>query len=456
MMKKLFPVLLIALIVSSCGSNQRGQIPNVVSGQYREAVPGGMVAIDRGAFRMGTPSDSIWGSVNDSMTVSIESFWMDETEVTNYMYKHFVTWVKDSIMREKISEVDPTFKNIDKVSGDSSLNWRKPLPYRSKDQNVTEVIKSFFLIDPMHKKRVFNTNLLNYKYDWVDQEKVNNKKYSLTKNIINTDMVVDENADVFMSLDSSYITPKGRIKTVTIRRPIRQLKDYYSRMIVNVYPDTTCWKSDFVAEKNDMYVALYFSSPAYNNYPVVGVSWEQANAFCHWRTQFYRQFTKIETAPYRLPTEAEWEYASKGGKRGDISKKYPWKGDQMTDKRGCYFANFKPMKGDFTKDAYLATAPVGSFMPNELGLFDIVGNVAEWTSTAYFPTGNKIMSTMNPSTEFNALANAPYQLKRKIVRGGSFKDVYNFVNVDLREWKYQNEQLPFVGFRCIRNIPGER
>jgi formylglycine-generating enzyme required for sulfatase activity len=63
---------------------------------------------------------------------------------------------------------------------------------------------------------------------------------------------------------------------------------------------------------------------------------------------------------------------------------------------------------------------------------------------------------MNPSTEFNALANTPYQLKKKVIRGGSFKDVYNFVNVDLREWKYQNEKVVFVGFRCVRNIPGEQ
>ncbi|MEI7676351.1 MAG: SUMF1/EgtB/PvdO family nonheme iron enzyme [Bacteroidales bacterium] len=456
MMKKVLPLLLIAIALSSCNTNQNGQLPNVTNTIYREAVPRGMVAVERGAFRMGTPNDSVWGSVNDSMTVSIESFWMDQTEVTNYMYKFFVTWVKDSIMRERLAEVDPSYKPADKFTGDSVLNWKKPLPVRSKDPNIQAVMKQFYFVDPMQGKRIVNSSMLNYQYDWIDIEKSNSRKYSLNRTILNTDVKQDADAEVYMTMDSASVNSKGRIVNIQIKRPIRSYKDYYTKAIVNVYPDTTCWKSDFVAEKNDNYVAMYFSSPAYQNYPVVGVSWEQANAFCEWRTKTFKSNSKCETAPFRLPTEAEWEYAAKGGKKGSQNKKYPWRGDDVTDKNGCYFANFKPQKGDFTSDGYLITSPVGSFLPNELGLYDIVGNVAEWTSTAYFPSGNKIMSTMNPSTEFNALANTPYQLKKKVIRGGSFKDVYNFVNVDLREWKYQNEKVAFVGFRCVRNIPGEQ
>lgn len=456
MMNRILPLLLISLVFSSCNTDQKGQLPNVSQINFREAVPRGMISVERGAYRMGTANDTIWGSVNDSMTVSIESFWMDETEVTNYMYKHFVNWVKDSVLRERLAAVDPSFKPVEKNTGDSVLNWRKPLPFQSKDANIQAVFKQLYIVDPMQGKRIVNSNVLNYKYDWIDLEKSNNRKYSLNKGILNTDYKQDNEADILMSLDSSYINSKGRIVNIQIKRPIRSIQDYYTQAIVNVYPDTSCWKADFVAEKNDIYVAMYFASPAYQNYPVVGVSWEQANAFCHWRTKYHKINSKFETAPFRLPTEAEWEYAAKGGRKGAVNKKYPWSSEEITDKKGCYFANFKPRRGDFTNDGFLITSPVGAFLPNELGLYDIVGNVAEWTSTAYFPTGNKIMSTMNPSTEFNALANTPYQLKRKVVRGGSFKDVYNFVNVDLREWKYQNEKLAFVGFRCIRNIPGER
>ncbi len=456
MMKKIFPILLIAIALSSCNTKNKGQLPNVTHTLFKEPVPKGMTLINRGAFRMGTPNDTVWGTVNDSMTVSIESFWMDETEVTNYMYKHFVNWVKDSILRERLATVDPSFKPVNKFSGDSILNWKKPIPWKAKDPNIQAILQEMYFTQRGENKKFLNTYILNYTYNWIDNEKSNSRKYSLNRAILNTDVKQDQLADTYMTMDSSYVNAKGRVVTIQIKRPIRRYNDYYTTAVVNVYPDTSCWKVDFIAEKNDMYTALYFSSPAYQNYPVVGVSWEQANAFCQWRTKFYQTRSKYESAPYRLPTEAEWEFAAKGGRKSTINKKYPWKGDDITDKKGCYFANFKPAKGDFTKDAYLVTAPVGSFAPNELGIYDLVGNVAEWTSTAYFPTGNKIMSTINPSSEFNALGNFPYSLKRKVVRGGSFKDVYNFVNVDLREWKYQNEKMAYVGFRCVRNLPGEQ
>lgn len=454
-MKSYYYFLCLFLFTVACSRSQKGELPNYSPTIFKEAKPHGMVAVERGAFRMGTPNDSVWGSVNDSMTVSIENFWMDECEVSNFMYKHFVNWVKDSITREKLSEVDPGFKNINKFSGDTSLNWKKPIPYRSKDPNVQAVFKQMYWNDKNQNRQIVNSLILNFAYEWIDQEKATQRKYSLGKRVLNTDMPYDQNADVFMSMDSSYVNAKGHIITVQIRRPLRHYEDYYTRSVVNVYPDTNCWKADFNGEKNDMYVAMYFASTAYLNYPVVGVSWEQANAFCFWRTKYHRMSSKCEIAPYRLPTEAEWEYAAKGGKKGHLDKKYPWKSEDMTSPNGRYFANFKPRKGDFVKDKYLITAPIGSFAPNELGLYDIVGNVSEWTTTAYFSSGNKIMSTMNSTTELNALVNSPYQLKRKVVRGGSYKDVYNFVNVNLREWKYQNEQLPFVGFRCVRNIPGE-
>jgi len=456
MIRRILPILLIAIALSSCNYKNKGQLPNVTHSLFKDPTPKGMVLVKRGAFRMGTPNDTIWGSVNDSMTVSIENFWMDETEVTNFMYKHFVGWVKDSVLRERLASVDPSFKPANKVTGDSVLNWKKPIPWKSKNPEIQGVINDMYMTLPRQTKRFLNTNILNYTYDWIDVEKANSRKYSLNRSILNTDVKLDQLADSYMLIDSSYVNSKGRIVTVQVNRPIRAFKDYFITSVVNVYPDTSCWKVDFVAEKNDMYTALYFSSPGYQNYPVVGVSWEQANAFSHWRTRFYQTKSRYESAPYRLPTEAEWEYAAKGGKKGMISKKYPWKGDDIVDKKGCYFANFKPLKGNFPEDGYLVTAPVGAFPPNDLGLYDLVGNVAEWTSTAYFPSGNKIMSTINASSEFNALGNFPYSLKKKVVRGGSFKDVYNFVNVNLREWKYQNEKMAYVGFRCVRNMPGEK
>ncbi len=456
-MYKVFVLFFIGLLMfSSCVDRVRGDLPVFSPVHFKEANPWGMVEIRRGAFRMGTPNDSVWGTVNDSMTVSIEAFWMDEHEVSNYMYRHFVNWVRDSLLREKLSEIESSFKTENRSTGKLVLNWKKPLPTHSKDPGIREILNQIYSVDPENGKRIVNANLLNYQYDWIDLERATQKRYSLRRRVLNTDVVLNEDEGVFMAMDSSYINEKGRIATIRINRRIKEYKDYFTRSVINIYPDTNCWKVDFNGEKNDMYLLMYFSSPAYLNYPVVGVSWEQANAFCHWRTRYHNIHSRCEIAPYRLPTEAEWEYAAKGGVKGNVNKKYPWKSHDMTNQKGQYFANFKPLKGNFPADKYLITAPIGSFPPNDLGVYDLVGNVAEWTSTAYFASGNKIMSTINATTEFNASESTPYLLKRKVVRGGSFKDVYNYVNVNLREWKYQNEQKSHIGFRCVRNIPGER
>jgi gliding motility-associated lipoprotein GldK len=454
-MRRVTYLILIYILSSSCLSNQERPLISISAIHFKEAIPFGMVEVRRGAFNMGSPADSTWGVYNDSMTVSIESFWMDEHEVTNYLYKRFVSWVTDSIIRERISEVDPSYKVMNQQTYDSVLNWQKPIVSRKIDPAVRNVINSFYFNDKFQSKRMIRSELINYKFAWIDAEKATQKKYALHRNNLNTDVKQDEEKVITLSLDTSFISARGRIVTKQISRPLKEYKDYYTTSIVNIYPDTNCWKSDFEGEKNDMYLSMYFSSPAYLNYPVVGVSWEQANAFCYWRTRHHRTQSRCDIAAYRLPTEAEWEYASKGGNPSK-TKQYPWIDKELTNKKGQFISNFKPRRGDFTADKYLITSPVGSFLPNEFGIYDLMGNVAEWTSTAYFSSGNRIMSTMNPSTEFNTLANTPYKLKQKIVKGGSFKDVYNFVNINLREWKYQNEQLPYVGFRCVRNVLGER
>ncbi len=109
---------------------------------------------------------------------------------------------------------------------------------------------------------------------------------------------------------------------------------------------------------NEPYVRLYFSHGGYSDYPVVGVSWEQAMAFSNWRTDFLRKSALgkegIHIEPYRLPTEAEWEYAARAGKS---ENKYPWDGDlPMSEDKGCFYANFKPGEGNYTRDGHIITS----------------------------------------------------------------------------------------------------
>jgi formylglycine-generating enzyme required for sulfatase activity len=97
---------------------------------------------------------------------------------------------------------------------------------------------------------------------------------------------------------------------------------------------------------------------------------------------------------------------------------------------------------------------VGSYSANSHGLFDMAGNVAEWTSTVYTEAGVLQMSDMNPELFYNAAKEDPYYMKKKTVRGGSWKDVAHNVRSDIRMWEYQNEQRSYIGFRCVRTQIG--
>ena len=248
---------------------------------------------------------------------------------------------------------------------------------------------------------------------------------------------------------------KGEIVNETITRRLSGPWDFLHTRIVNIYPDESCWVNDFNNAYNEPYMRMYFSHPGYDDYPVVGVSWEQATAFCVWRTNLFKESLNFPSGqalePFRLPTEGEWEYAARTGKN---ENKYPWAGDELVSGKGCFLGNFKPGKGNYTEDGHLITSRVGSFAPNEFGLYDMAGNVAEWTSTSYSESGPSQMSDMNPDLRYNAAKEDPYAMKKKVVRGGSWKDVAQFIRSDMRTFEYQNETRSYIGFRCARTQIG--
>ena len=194
----------------------------------------------------------------------------------------------------------------------------------------------------------------------------------------------------------------------------------------------------------------YFSAPAYNDYPVVGVTWEQAQAFCAWRTEYLLRGLGPQARyvqRYRLPSEIEWEFAA----RGANGNPYPWEGDASTSDKGCFLANFKPDRGNYTEDGNLITSKVGIYGANSNGLFDMAGNVAEWTNTVYTEAGVVSMSDVNPELRYDAALEDPYFLKRKSVRGGSWKDPISLIRSAWRSYEYQNQPRSFIGFRCVRS-----
>lgn len=118
-------------------------------------------------------------------------------------------------------------------------------------------------------------------------------------------------------------------------------------------------------------------------------------------------------------------------------------------------ANFKPMRGSYTDDMGATTMKVASYPPNDFGLFDMAGNVAEWTSSAYNESSSLVVSDMNPNFQYNAKNDDPDVLKRKVIKGGSWKDIAYYLQCGVKTYEYQNESRPYIGFRCVRSYNGE-
>ena len=463
-----FCLLGLLLLLSACmgskmsqSGGRGGEVTGVGGGRaFTEPTPYGMVQIKRGYLKMGIEQDdSLWGKQTPTREISVDGFWMDETEVTNSEYKQFVYWVRDSILRTRLA--DPSYggdesyiitedKNGDPIT--PHLNWKKALP-RKPNEDEQRAIESLYVTNPVTGEKMLDWSQMNYRYEVYDYTTAALRRNRLNpeERNLNTDIVVDPNEVVMISKDTAYIDDEGKIIRETIDRQLTGPWDFLNTYIVNIYPDTTCWVNDFQNAENETYLRYYFSNPAYNDYPVVGVTWEQANAFCAWRTDYLLKGLGAEARyvqRYRLPTEAEWEYAA----RGKEGNEFPWENEDMQSDRGCFYANFKPDKGNYTKDGYLITSKVGVYGANTNGLFDMAGNVAEWTSTIFTEAGVQAMNDLNPQLDYKAAKEDPYRLKKKSVRGGSWKDPESYIRSAWRTWEYQNQPRCYIGFRCVRSM----
>jgi len=188
-------------------------------------------------------------------------------------------------------------------------------------------------------------------------------------------------------------------------------------------PDSTAWNRARMQENWE----VYFRSDYYSKYPVLAVSWKEARAYCKAQNK-------------RLPTEAEWEYAARANHLGRV---YPWEGMSTRGQDGDYLANYKPPDG-YTADGYAFTAPVDAFPPNNWGLYNVAGNVAEWTQDAYTPSYENI-SDFNPRYQDE-------EEPRRVVRGGAWNSDSFSIGVGARDTQRKDKPSVSIGFRCVRDV----
>ena len=291
-------------------------------------------------------------------------------------------------------------------------------------------------------------------------------------------------------------------------------KDSSQEFYETALPDTTVWLNKL--SFNDQFTEQYLRYPGFRMYPVVGVSWVQASDYCKWRTEAVNgemavrfgdkgkksggmSFGKkkdrsapveaptVKTAGrlniesgnvlpgYRLPTEAEWEYAAKAmigtqymDENQSSQRIYPWDGSSMRkskgSQKGTMLANFKRGRGDYAgiaghqNDRGIITMEVYEFPPNDFGLYNMGGNVNEWVYDLYRPNSFQDVNDLNPirrndyldeenlydTKNFNSLVDN----KLRVYKGGSWNDVAYWLSPGTRRSLDQDSATATIGFRC--------
>ena len=458
-MKRIFLLLVSASVASvSCsgGSSSAGKpgtkgelIPKEKTKSFVAERPYGMVAIPGGSFVAGLTDYSFNNNPESASpkTVTVNSFFMDETETTNGEYRVFINYVRDSIARTLLAEaageggeggkkgasigdyaylakkeenLSPYQEYLEGAGGKDGYNeskrldWKVPLHWNTSkypDVEYAEVLESMYLpgSSRVGNERLLDVSKLKYTYKWGD---------------MNTAIAEKERGVNFLRSES-----------------------------IAIYPDTTVWVKDFHFAYNEPLFEQYFWHKAYKDYPVVGVTWDQARAYCNFRSKLKSDYNeslkrkKQKPIEFRLPTEIEWEYAARGGKQ---NAPYPWGGPYLMNDKGCYLANFKPKRGNYMEDEklgnYIYTSPVKKFPKNGFGLYDMAGNVAEWTDSGYNNSSYVFSSTLNPSTKDKTD-------NRKSVRGGSWKDVGYMLMTGARDFEMKDSARSYIGFRTAQDIP---
>jgi len=407
LLKTSLALLVLVTLATSCGTRQNGQLLGVMDRPNWKGInPYGMVYVPSGTLHIGNSDQDITNTfVQRPKSISIAGFFMDDTEITNNEYRQFVFWVKDSLAHDAL---DHYYE--DEVTGDQYIDWEQDIDW--EDETLEDLF--FQGKDRFGGRRELNTTRFVYEYEWYDWKAAA--------------------ADRSRSPRSAFIKRKK----------------------ANIYPDTMVWVRDFAYSYNEPMTRNYFWHPAFDDYPVVGVNWNTARAFCYWRTQLWNAYEAdagegVYTEDFRLPYEHEWEYAARGGH--DIAP-FPWGGYYLRNSKGCLLANFKPGRGNYPEDGGLYTVKSDAYFPNDFGLYNMSGNVAEWTSSAYYENAYSFIHDLNPDIRYDSKESDPDAYKRKVIRGGSWKDIGFYLQTGTRHWEFEDTTKSYIGFRCALTFLG--
>jgi gliding motility-associated lipoprotein GldK len=407
MQKGIFFLMLAAIV--GCGKSDTGELVGVQDRPVWKGIqPYGMVYVPSGTLLIGPSDQDISATfVQRPKQISIQGFFMDDTEITNNEYRQFVHWVKDKMAHEKLEhflEADP-----DAVEEqDPEIDWDMEIDWEAEELQDMYYQGN----NKLSGKKELNIDLLKYTYEWYDWQAAAHDKGQSARN------------------------------------------KFIKKKTVKVHPDKFVWVRDFAYSYNEPMTRNYFDHPNYDDYPVVGVDWNMVNAFSNWRTALYNKSLgedQVNTEDFRLPSEFEWEYAARGGHEQAM---YPWGGPYIRNAKGCLIANFKPGRGNYPEDGGMYTVKADAYFPNDYGLYNMAGNVAEWTLTAYSENILSRVSDLNPDYRYDADDKEDPSNKRKVIRGGSWKDSHFFLQNSSRTYEFQDTTKSYIGFRNVLTFLG--
>jgi len=411
-MRKHYPIFTFGLFIltvlvsmQACKSSSSiYKAPKVAAFRAGEMpAPPGMVYVPSGTILFKSSLDT----ADTGKNVSLSAFFIDETEVTNKQYREFINWVADSIAVTDYLNDDQYFLNTGEQGEERRIDWKKvkkasPI-WKSNDPTIRERLSP--MLEMRGSQRTLNPEVLRYRF--------------------------------------SYQKTKGNIKKV------------YVTDTVPVMPVEEIWSSDFPNAQLASLDVNYFTHQSFDYYPVVGVTWRQARAFTDWRgkeimaTLMKNSYLSGYQLTLSLPTEAQWQYAAEGKldpRDTSSTKRMTIDGSEGKEKLAV---NFKQGDGTYSRDGATFTLPVKSYTPNAFGIYNMAGNVSEWTLDAFSPSAMVFVNDLNPALLYDADEKDADALKRKVVRGGSWKDNGEQLNTDTRNYSVDYEPHSYIGFRCV-------